>query len=99
MRSFATNQTCFTFDQTVPLEDVEGTLELSRLAAGILHGMERVELEAPCTLDRGARTVTITTATDAGRTLATIFLGYVRREFGGKSVLVQPEPTQIAGAA
>jgi len=89
--------TCFTFDVAVPFTEVDGTLELSRLAAGILHGLERVELEAPCTRDPIARTVTITTATDTGRTLASLFYGYCRREFGSKAVCIDATPAQIGG--
>lgn len=72
----------FTFDETADFHEVEGTLELSRLAAGILHGPERVELEATCEVDHARRTVTIDGGMDAGRTLCTVFLGFARREFG-----------------
>ncbi len=85
----------FTFDDTADFAEVEGTLELSRLAAGILYGSERVELESPCSIDRQRRTVTIDAGTRASRALCAIFLGLARREFG--EVTVHPKGTADAG--
>ena len=76
------------FDPAVSMTEVVGTLELARLAAESIHGVERVVLEAAWSIDRDARTVAIDTTTRAGRTLALVFLGYVRREFGGRAVQV-----------
>ena len=49
----------FTFDFTAQFDEVVDTLELSRLAAGILHGPERVELEAAFELDPEQRLLDI----------------------------------------
>lgn len=76
----------FSFHDTADFAEVEGTLALSRLAAGILHGPERVELEVSCQIDPLRRTVTIDGGTDPGRTLSVIFLGLARREFGAVTV-------------
>jgi hypothetical protein len=83
------NHIRFTFSPYVPLREVEGTLKLAELAAQSLHGPERVELEAPCESDRGQRSVIISTNTEVGRTLASIFLGYCRREFGYDAVQME----------
>jgi hypothetical protein len=72
----------FTFKGHVPMRQVEGTLKLAQLAAQSLHGSERVDLEAQCETDHRQGTVVIDASTNAGRTVAMIFLGYVRREFG-----------------
>ena len=80
------------FDRDVSFEEVEGTLELARLAAESLHGPEQVELDAAWSLDRRRHTVTLNTASAAGRTLALVFLGYARREFGSRCVRVYRTP-------
>jgi hypothetical protein len=78
-----------TFKTDVSMEDAEGTLHLAKLAAQSLHGPERLELEAPWQVDAVRGTVTIDAATEAGRTLALVFLGYARREFGRDAVRVR----------
>ena len=77
--------TRFIFVPTVSIDEVGGTLQLAQLAAASLHGPERVELEAHPQIDRAQRAVTIDTTSEAGRTVALIFLGYVRREFGERA--------------
>jgi hypothetical protein len=85
------------------MDEVEGTLELARLAAESLHGTEQVELDAAWVVDRRGRTVAVDTGTAAGRSLALIFLGYARREFGNSALQVFRSTTnavrQTAGAA
>jgi hypothetical protein len=80
---------CFLFDKDVPMSEAAGTLELARLATEALHGTARVQLEVHSAVDRAARVVTVDAATDVGHTLAVIFLGLSRREFGGASVRVR----------
>lgn len=95
-------QVRFVFGPNVSMQEAEGTLRLAQIAAESLFGSDRVELEAPCASDRSARTIIIQAGTEAGRTLALIFLGYVRREFGADAVRVeQPRRALIetAGAA
>ena len=77
-----------TFGRDVAMSDVADTLQLARLAADALYGPERVALEAFWQLDQRAGTVVIDTSTAPGRAFATIFLGYVRREFGERAVRV-----------
>ncbi len=70
------------FMKRVPIDEVAGTLRLACLAAESLHGADRVRLEARYDIDRGARTVAIDMSSEAGKTLAVVFSGYARREFG-----------------
>lgn len=72
----------------VPLYDVQDTLELARLGAVSLYGPERTSLEAHADLDPQTSTVTIDTTTAVGRTLAILFLGYARRQYGEHAVQV-----------
>lgn len=76
----------YTFTPSVPMDEVEGTLHLARLAAEILHGEDRVRLEAKFSIDRVARSVVIDMTGDVGRTLALVFGGYARREFSEAAV-------------
>lgn len=84
-----TSQVRLTFATDVPMTDVEGTLELARIATEAVHGEGRVEFAAACSLDPDHRDVRIDTTCAVGRTLALIFLGYARREFGRESVTVE----------
>jgi hypothetical protein len=70
------------FDPSVAMAEVEDTLELARLAAESLLGPERVQLDAQWDFDVDGHTVDIGTSSEVGRTLAIVFLGFVKREFG-----------------
>jgi hypothetical protein len=85
------NTTRFIFEPQVPMQEVEATMLLSRLATESLHGFDRVELEASCHVDHRQRSVAIEQNSDVGHTLALIFLGYCRREFGEGAIRVVPE--------
>jgi len=79
----------FTFDDSASMEEVAGTLHLARIAAESLHGEDRVRLETAFVIDRPGRACIIDAACEAGRTLALIFGGYARREFGGGAVCME----------
>lgn len=80
------------FDTRVPMAEVEATLQLARLAAECIHGAERVRLEARCGLDELIRAVEIDVSGRVGRTLALIFGGFIRREFGHDAVRLNRMP-------
>jgi len=92
----------FIFDKTTPMDEVEGTLHLARLAVESLHGEDRVRLDAKFAIDRAAHTCMIDAACEVGRALAMIFAGYVRREFGEGAVRMEragtPSKGMVAGA-
>jgi hypothetical protein len=90
--------TRFVFDRPISMNAVHGTLRLAQLAAESLHGQDRVALEAARKFDREQRCVVIDVSTDVGRTLAAVFLGYARREFGPDAIEVQPMATGRACA-
>jgi hypothetical protein len=90
MRPGAT--TCFQFPPNINLEELESTLSLSHLATEILHGRDRVALDAHYVLNRGDQTVAIDTSTEVGKTLELIFFGFARREFGADAVAVATDP-------
>ena len=76
------------FGSSVSMGEVAGTLELALLAAESLHGADRVQLDAGWSMDPRGRRVVIDTGTRAGRTLALIFMGFIRREFGSGAARV-----------
>ena len=78
----------FRFGSGISMREVKGTLHLARLAAESLHGIERVRLEAKYSADDADRLVVIDRSTEPGRTLAIIFAGYARREFGDTAVVM-----------
>ena len=79
----------FTFGTDVPMREVEFTLQLALLAVESLHGEDRVMLETGSRVDHPSRTCTIDTTSDTGRTLAVVFGGFARREFGDEAVTVR----------
>lgn len=87
----------FSFDASVPMPEVEATLRLAQLAVESLHGEDRVRLEAKAAVDHAARTCVIDRTAEVGRTLALVFGGYVRREFGDGAVTVTRVPASGVG--
>ena len=79
----------YRFDATVPVQELEGTLLLAVLAAESLHGEATVALDARFAIDPERCTLVIDAGTDAGRTIARVFGGYVRHEFGAGSYTVE----------
>jgi len=92
----------FTFAKSVPAAELEGTLHLARLATESLHGEDRVRLEAGFSMDHAAHAVVIDATGEVGRTLALIFRGYARREFGADAFEMHRtrdgQPQEAAGA-
>ncbi len=89
----------FEFNASVPIDEVAGTFDLALLAAESLHGTDRVSLEAIYRVDRANRTIEIDRCSDVGGTLALIFLGYARREFGDAAVRMKRVEAPTAAAA
>jgi hypothetical protein len=93
----------YAFVPSVRMQDVEETLLLAMLAVESLHGEDRVRLETQFSVDQANSTVIIDATSDLGRTLALLFGGYARREFGAGAFLMQhvkrPKTPQPAGVA
>lgn len=89
----------FSFSPTVPFAQARETFELALLAAESLHGPERLTLEACYQLDDQTRTIEISGDTDIGGTIALIFLGYARREFGADAVRMKRCHVMASGEA
>jgi len=79
-------QVRFVFDDSVVPKEAEGTLRLAVMAVESLFGPGRVALECRYRLDLRRRIALIDTTGEVGRTLALIFGGFIRREFGHDAV-------------
>jgi hypothetical protein len=92
----------FTFCGGVPLEEARATLRLAEMAVESLFGAERVSIDAAVVINYSARQFVFDVSRRVGRTLALVFAGYVRREFGAEMVVVehmQVKPPVAAGVS
>jgi hypothetical protein len=78
----------YSFESTVPFEDVEASFVLAIMAAESLHGESQVRLDAGHASDSAKRSFAIDASTSVGRDLNRLFLGFLRREFGEDSFRV-----------
>ena len=91
-----TTQIRCVFDANVSMDEAEGTLHLAELAAASLHGPQQMELESPASIDHPTRLITIDITSAVGRSVALVFLGYERREFGDRiQVLRMKAPAKV----
>ena len=82
----------YSFADDVDMADVTATLRLARVAVEALHGEDRIRFETRTHIDHDRHMCLIDTQTESGRTLAIVFGGYVRREFGDDAVDVRMAP-------
>src|SRR5260370_25984070 len=86
------------FEGHLPLEEVEGKLVLSLLAAEALQGEAQVRLDAAHHLDRELRACVIDARTPVGRSVNKLFTTFLGNEFGTRAFRVErvgaprPEP-------
>lgn len=80
--------TLFTFNDGVRMPLVQNTLELSWLALDLLYGGTSDIHGLQTVVDTARHACRIDTSTEAGRSLAAIFLGYARRQFGDQAFTV-----------
>jgi len=79
----------FVFEKSAPMHEVEQTLRLACLATESLHGPDRMRLQASFLINRSKRNCLIHSASEVGMTLALIFSGFVKREFGEDGVKIK----------
>jgi hypothetical protein len=72
----------YSFEASVPPDDIENTLLLAVLAAEGLHGQSRVRLEANYCFDAEKHACVIDSGSDVGRDICRMFTGFAIREFG-----------------
>jgi len=79
-----------TFADHVEMRDVRETVALARLAAEALHGVDRLALESAAEVDLPARRVALDVSSPCGRDLATLLVGFARREYGAAALRFEP---------
>ena len=77
------------FTDSAPMENVEETLLLSAIAAEALHGRSQLNLDGNFSSDKKRRICHINADNQVGRDIATIFTGFLAREFGEDSFRVE----------
>ncbi|MBX3433290.1 MAG: hypothetical protein KF847_08215 [Pirellulales bacterium] len=92
----------YRFVETIATEDIDASLLLAVWACEALHGECQVRLDAAHFFDAEARQCVIDAATDVGRNLNRLFIGFIGREFGPESFIVEraadpvPHPQEVA---
>lgn len=91
----------YTFDASIPFEEVEASLLLASFALESLHGSAASRLEANSDLDAQRRRCRLQGDTAAGRDLNRLFLGFLSREFPASAFQVarvadSEEPLHVA---
>lgn len=89
----------YQFSEEVLMEDAEASLLLALLATEFLHGESQVRLNAAHYFDAMQRTCVIDAATTVGMSLNKLFVGFLRRELGADSFLVERLPAEVAGTS
>jgi hypothetical protein len=78
----------YTFEASVPAEEIEDSILLAIMAVEGLHGQSRVRLEAGYLLDAEKHACVIDASTDVGRDVNRVFVGLAIREFGESAFTV-----------
>jgi len=79
----------YEFSFNIPLDEVEQSLALSVLTTESLHGRTRVRLDASFCMDKEKHACIVDASTEVGRHIASIFTGYLTREFGENAFKVR----------
>jgi hypothetical protein len=87
----------FEFTPAVPMDEAVGTFELALLATESLHGADRVALEAIYKVDANSHVIEVDRTSLVGCTLALIYLGYCRTEFGAEAFRMRRVPGATVG--
>lgn len=82
----------YRFNDSVPLQEAEGSLLLAVLAAECLYGRSPVRMDAAFKLDRGKRACVVDAASEVGRAIARIFTGFLTHQFGEEAFRVERLP-------
>lgn len=78
----------FQFKANAGWDEVIGTLQLAIIAAEALHGEEAVYIWSKLQRDDNLRLITVDANNEIGQTIATIFSGLSRREFGADCISI-----------
>jgi hypothetical protein len=88
----------YSFNDGVPLKEVEESLLLAVLATECLQGRARVKMEASFQLDKEKRACVIDAGTEVGSNIARIFTGFLTREFGEEAFKINRDSILLSPA-
>jgi hypothetical protein len=88
----------FEFSPDVPIDEIEATFRLALLATETLFGTDRVAIDAVYRIDLDKRAIDVDRSNNVGGTLALVFLGYLRREFGPEAYRMKRIYAPVASA-
>jgi hypothetical protein len=84
----------YSFDDSVPVDEIEQTLTLSIVGVESLHGTSVMLLDVRHLFDAARRAVVIQADTEAGRDLARLFMGYLSQELSLERFKVDRMPPE-----
>ncbi len=79
----------YEFDDSISVKEVEESLFLAVLAAESLHGRSLVRMNASFCLDAEKRSCVVDATTGVGRSIASVFTGFLALEFAEGAFKVQ----------
>jgi hypothetical protein len=79
----------YVFATSVPLEEIESTLQLAALAVQSIHGEVQTLLDLAHSFDQARRALLIDAGTASGRDLNRVFAGFLHREFGQQNFTIE----------
>jgi hypothetical protein len=79
----------YTFANDVDMAEVESSMVLAVMGAEAIHGATEVRLKASHLIDAERRACVVDATTSVGKTLNSLFLGFIAREFGDDSFTVR----------
>jgi hypothetical protein len=90
----------YEFNSNIPFKDIEECLFLAVFAAESLHGRSLVRLNASFCLNAEKRACVVDASTGVGRSIASVFVGFLTREFGEDAFRVRrvertPKPEAV----
>jgi hypothetical protein len=86
----------YIFDSAVSPDQIEASLLLAIGQAEALYGEAQVRLDFNYHLDPAARGCTLDGTSDVGRDINRLFVGFVRRQFGEDSFVVERASSDTA---
>lgn len=85
----------FKFNPAVPMDHVEDSLKLAVFAVASLYGDTQVRLDGCLGLNHKARICIVDATTGVGQSVARIFTGFLKLEFGEESFEVTSYPSNL----
>lgn len=86
----------FTFDESVPFEEAELSLQLAVIAGGGLYGEARVRMELAYDAQESARTIVIARNGEIDSAVVRIFTAFLTREFGDDAFVVRRSASPLS---